>query len=63
MLLYYCIDSDSQTATEDEAVSFDPDLVLGQLNNIMDKDLLSDDDFFSNASSSEGIWWVWLIYM
>ena len=49
--IVYCY---SGTQASSGGVRFDPELVTSQLNDIMDEDLLSDDDFFSNTSS-EGI--------
>ena len=55
-MLLYCYSSAPQAGSGDHStVKFDPDQVINQLYNLMDDDkLLSDDDFFSNASS-EGI--------
>ena len=41
-------------AASSGGVRLDPDQVISQLNDVVDEDLLSDDDFFSNTSS-EGI--------
>lgn len=39
---------------------FDPELVSGQLNSLLEEQLLSDDDYLSNTSG-EDVLWVWLL--